>query len=584
MANYSPVESNTHTQPAGMTNGSGRVDSNGHAPNAQPQPMQGHGGASQAMDNGVDGLVHILGRQWHVMVLTTIAALMLAVLYLLVTKPVYTSVSRLRVAPLDPSSISTSTATNGNNAQADSDFLETECVVIKSNAVLALAMDKIRQTRTLAGMQHPMDYVKDHLGADLAKKGQAIEVSFDSKIPDDARLIVDSVVSAYKEYESNFWKTRADDFLKTLHSGSAAQEQELKDYQAKMTAIANANGFTPGSDPDKTPQHEVVESLREAQEKARLETLRAHNAYEQAAKSIIGIPAQVKAVDEAEQRARYSGNPEDQLKRYQDELGLEQAKLVDDSRQFGPHHPTIVTDQVRVDQMVVATVVAARQWEQSAESGQEAIEKALSDAEKHELEMADSQKEYAELKANVDRIKKMGDDVDNRISSIDLTKGAGAMNIAVLDPAEITGEPKPGKSKTLLIGLALGMILGLGFACVRDWTDDRMRSSQAIRATIVRRCWVEFPPLPPPTLLPIADKSCITIRSARLQSRFALSARPFSTAFPLAQKRCWSPHQFRAMVNQPLSATWVSPWPRQTTEFSLSMPISAPPCSIACSA
>lgn len=171
MANYPSVDPDAHTKPAIAANGTGRVDPNGHPQPFTPQPLPAQHAPSSANDNSVDGLVHILDRQWHVMVLTVIASSMLAVLYLMVTKPVYTGVSRLRVAPLDPSSISSSTTSNNTtSSEANADFLETECLVIKSNAVLALAMDKIRQTHTLAGMQHPMDYVKDHLGADLLEK------------------------------------------------------------------------------------------------------------------------------------------------------------------------------------------------------------------------------------------------------------------------------------------------------------------------------------------------------------------------------------------------------------------------------
>jgi len=83
----------------------------------------------------------------------------------------------------------------------------------------------------------------------------------------------------------------------------------------------------------------------------------------------------------------------------------------------------------------------------------------------------------------VDHLKKGEEEVDNRIAQIDLTKGAGALNISVLNPAEITADPEPTMPKTLGIGLVLGMIVGLGLACMRDWSDDRMRSPQAIRTS-----------------------------------------------------------------------------------------------------
>ena len=439
----------------------------------------GHMGSSSRSEHEPDGLMHILGRQWHVVVLCTIAAVMLSVLYLMIAKPTYTSVSTLRVKPLDPQSLA---STSTDAALADSDFLDTECVVIKSNAVLALAMDRIKDTRTLRGISHPLDYVKSRIDADLAKKGQAIEVSFDSHYPDDANLIVDSVVDAYKEYEAQSWKSRANDVLDTLRNGSKGAEQDLLDKQMKLHEIETKTGFVPDIDPSKNPQHQEVLSLRDAREKAQLEVMQAHNAYEQAAKATIGDPAKLDAVKDAMGKARYSSDPQSLLKRYQDELGVEQAKLIDDSRQYMPNHPLIIQDQARVDQLIVATVVAAKQWELAAQAQLDSYDQSLATAQAAEVASSETQRQYMQLQLEIEQLKKGTEDVDNKISQINLTQGAGALNISVLNPAEITTDPKPTKPRTLGAGLLIGLIGGLGLACLRDWTDDRMRSAQAIRA------------------------------------------------------------------------------------------------------
>jgi capsular exopolysaccharide synthesis family protein len=487
MADYTPGDSNLNPQSgpkSGLANGNfgrggGNGGANGGAGGSGGMVAPGHLGSSGRSEHEPEGLMHILGRQWHVVVLCTIASIMLSVLYLMLAKPVYTSVSTLRVKPLDPQSIA-STATDA--ALADSDFLDTECVVIKSNAVLALAMDKIKDTRTLKGMSHPLDYVKGRIDADLAKKGQAIEVSFESHYPEDANQIVDAVVDAYKEYEAQSWKSRANDVLDTLRNGSKGAEQDLLDKQMKLHEIEQKTGFVPDIDPSKNPQHQHVLNLREAQEKAQLEVMQAHNAYEQAAKATIGDPAKLDAVRDAEQRAAPSSDPQSLLKRYQDELGIEEAKLGDDSRNYGPSHPVIMTDQARVDQMIVLTVVAAKAWQDSAKAQLDSINQSLADAQAAELASSEMQRQYMQLQLEIEELKKGTEEVDNKISQINLVQGAGALNISVLNPAEITGDPKPTKPRTLGAGLLIGLIGGLGLACLRDWTDDRMRSAQAIRS------------------------------------------------------------------------------------------------------
>jgi succinoglycan biosynthesis transport protein ExoP len=488
MAEYNPGDFNNDHGSARPTNGNA---ANGSAPinyagvprnPAGPGSMMHTAAAAHGIEGSVDGLVHILRRQWYVVALTCIAVLMVAVLYLLVTPKTYTAISQLKVAPLNPASVASSNT--GTDLQADNDFLETECITINSDSVVALAIDKIRDTRTLKGVSHPMEYVRARLNAEPSKKGRAIDVSFDSHYPDDARLIVNSVVDAYKDYESQAWKSRADEFLETLRSGSKGQEDQLVKTEQEQHDLASKYGFRPDMDPDKTPQHDTVLNLREAKDKASLETIRAHTAYREASNGIIGKPDLVRRVDEEEQRGSYAVNPEDQLKKFQDELAIEQAKLVDDSRLYLPNHPTIKTDEDRVAAMIVKSVVAAKQWEESAENQEQALDAELKTATQAEFDIADAQKKYIQLREDAERLRKLSADVDTRAHEIDLSKGAGALNIEVLNPAEIPGEPKPAKVKTLAIGMVVGLIAGLGFACVRDWTDDRMRTPQAIRSTV----------------------------------------------------------------------------------------------------
>jgi capsular exopolysaccharide synthesis family protein len=426
-------------------------------------------------------LGHILARQWHVVVLSTIAALMLAVIYLMIARPTYTSVSTLVATPFDPASI---TSNNPSLMQADSDFQETQCVIIKSDAVIALAMDKIRDCRTLKGVAHPLDYVAAGIDAEPARVGRAIDVSFESHYPEDANLIVDSVVDAYRQYESQTWKNRADEFVSQLTKGNEKQEQELVHVQQRIHDMAMQYDFPLDGDPEKSPQHAEVMSLRDERQKDKLETLRAQSAYQQASRAIVGDPDLNNDVAEAEKHPTYSVDPEADLKKFQDELALEQAKLQDDSRSYLPNHPVMVTDRARVNAMIVSTVVAAKQWEEIAQAREEAVEKSLAAAEKSEQDIADAQRQYIQLRADSDRLRKASDEVNDRVHQLDVMGGEGAVYIAVLNPGKVLNKPKPDSVRTLMIGFVLGVIGGLALACVRDWTDDRMRTPQAVRSTI----------------------------------------------------------------------------------------------------
>ena len=109
------------------------------------------------------------------------------------------------------------------------------------------------------------------------------------------------------------------------------------------------------------------------------------------------------------------------------------------------------------------------------------IQSSLAKAEKDELEITSSQNEYALLKGDLEHLKKNTDQLEDRQSDISKVERVGALGIEVLDTAALYGKPKPEKIRTMLIGMVLGVMGGLGLAFVRDWSDDRMRTPHAVR-------------------------------------------------------------------------------------------------------
>ncbi len=437
------------------------------------------GGHGRDGEDGTDGLGQILARQWHVVLLTTLAMAMLCVLYALLAKPVYTSMSELQVAPVDPSIASSGSS---GNQQEDTDFLDTQCAVIKSNAVLALALDKIKATATLRNQPHPLDYVKAHMLADPAKQGKAIDVSFESTSVDDANLIVNSIVEAYTEYESKHWKKQAETIQQILQHGTDEQKTEMQGILNRMQDLRRQIGSVPDADPDKSPLHMEVANLEEEKRKAELEVIRAKSANQQASKAVFGHEKLVKQVDKVEADNLFtSTDPEAQLKGYQTSLDAAQRMLIAARARYGPNYPALETMETQVDDLVVDTVVAADQWVQKAEATYTALEDSLKVARKAEQDQVTLQSEYKQLALDLERLERNSSEVSDRIRKIDIGKSTGAIDIAVLDEAEIVGKPKPDKLKTTAIGVVLGIIGGLGLAFLRDWTDDRMRTPQAVR-------------------------------------------------------------------------------------------------------
>jgi succinoglycan biosynthesis transport protein ExoP len=442
-------------------------------------------GESSAISFSSEGFVQILGRQWHLVAATVGVVMALSILYLMFATTEYTSTSKLRVEPLGQQIMNS----NGGGESAregdiSADFLATECDVITSNPVLALALERIGKTKTLASVKYPMAYLKKNLSAEVAKKGQTIDLYFDSHYPDDAVLIVASVVDAYQTFESNNWRSKVRESLDLLQNGKESQRKELKQKTQRMLELARQNGLALDSDPDKNPSRERVRQLAEETTKAHLETVNAKAAYDEAIKSISDDPVKMQKVADAQKKTSYAGGSEKQLDLVQSELFQWQARLADAQRQYMPNHPIIKTIQGRIDQMSVTCIVAAQQWWDSAQTREDGLTKTLGEAQADSVEQETRAVEYSQLAADVTSLKKMDDLVAGKVNDLDLVRGAGATNITVLNPAEIDGSPKPHKGRTLAVSLVLGLIGGLGLACARDWMDDRLRTSDEIKAAL----------------------------------------------------------------------------------------------------
>ncbi len=485
--------------PAGMPPTGGR-------PGVAPTP--GHGPSSAADHHhhaAADGLIHILTRQWPVLVTVTAVMLLLAVAYLLVAPKTYSASAKLRVSPMDPKSM---VGAGGANGDVPEDYLDTECVVIKSEAVLALALDKVARTRTLMASARPLEVMQSGVDATVAKKGKAIEVSFESRYPRDAEQIVGAVVEAYTKYNADYWNHLADSFRSGLETGSTTQQEKLREDMDRMRLIQQTSGSAMDADANNSPTHQAVLSLRDAKNKADQDAIAARTTYQEAVQSIIGDPAKVAAVDQAIKSSPFVASPETQLKTAQAELQVQQARLTDALNQYMPGHPVVQTIRNRITQLTIDSVVAAKQWQSIAELHQQALARSLADAQRVELEAVQNQVDYARLKSEVDRINAEENAVDTRIHSLDASKSAGAVNISILDRPHVDWvNVRPGKTKTLAVATLVGLLLGAGLGCLRDWSDDRFRNLPAVRAAAGAPVLGAIPSIPSSTAATAADRA-----------------------------------------------------------------------------
>ena len=479
-------------------------------PGAAPGPARpGHPATPGPVEHPVaEGLAHILGRQWPVVATAALLALLLGIAYLLVAPKTYTASATLRVAPMDAQAMTGGPGGGSSDAAADEDYLETECVVIKSDAVLALALDKVADTRALRPGGHPLDTLRDGIDATVAKKGkQVLEVSFAARSPREAERIVGAVVDAYRTYNANYVATKADAILQALKTGSSTDQAHLQELRDRMQAIQQATGQAMDGDPANSPAHQTVVSLRKAKFDADQEAVVARSTYQGFAQRTIGDPVKVAAVNRAMGNAGYVPDPQDNLKKVQAELQRQETQLSDVRAQYLPGSVIVRTIQSRIDQLTVDAIVAAKQWQDVSEAHQHDVARSLADAQQTEIEAEVNEAEYRRLQADSKRIQAEQDAVAGQANRYELSKGVGAVNISVLDdPHADMAHPKPSRTKTLALAGLLGLIGGAAAGCLRDWADDRFRNLPAIKLAAGAPVLGAIPNIPTTVAASAADR------------------------------------------------------------------------------
>ncbi len=514
MADQNPAENVVPQTPVVMPAGVGPSAGNGAAngSHAGPAPAGPAGGPSRfahgpahAEHPVADGLVHILARQWPVLLTSTILALLLGVAYLFVAPKIYTASAKLRISPMDASSLS---GTGASAAADNEDYLDTESVVIKSDAVLALALANVGDARTLRTAARPLDALRAGVDAVADKKAKAVmEVTFESRSPREAERIVGAVVDAYLAYNTKFWAGKADSYLDALRLGNLTEQKQLKEELDRMQLLQQTNGQAMDADSNNSPAHLAVVSLRKLKWEADQDAIGARTNYQETVQKIMGDPVRLAAAERAERSALYVADPETHLKTIQAALQVQQAQLTDDSNQYLPNHPILRMIRSRIDQLTVDAVVAAKQWQDAADNHQQQLARSLDDAQQVELAAQKNQAEYTRLERDVKRIQAEEDAVAGRANQFELSKGAGAVNISVLsDPRADLLNVRPSRTKTLAAAGLLGLLAGAAAGCLRDWSDDRFRNLPAIRLAAGAPVLGAIPSIPQTVAATAADR------------------------------------------------------------------------------
>lgn len=467
---------------------------NQHENNRTVEPNYSHVEMPPGAGLMSDSLMQIIWRSRWIVLLTTVAALGAAFVYITKATPVYTSTSRIYVEQSGPKIL---TEAEGIMTQSKN-YLYTQAELLRSTPILSSALEKagVKQMKIFYSVDNPIAYLKKKgLDISVGKKDDIINISSDSPSPVEAAQLVNAVVDSYITDHADRKRDTAGDVLKILQKGKIERDKELIQKLKAMMDFKKENVALAFESRQGNIVIERLARLSSVLTEAQLATIESKFTYE-STKEMVSEPAKLKQFMEA-QRAKgiyiATGSEKVALKSKLNQLEL---RLADRLRQVKSGHPAVTALEIEIAhikaqiaeldaEFAKAQLAVAEQQYLAAKEKENQIAKYYEDQRQQAIDLNEQLAEYTILQSDWEQTKKLCDILDDRIKEINVTEDVGALNISILEVARPADKPsKPQKARYMSIALALGLMLGGGLALLRDWMDQKLHSAEEISAIL----------------------------------------------------------------------------------------------------
>jgi len=293
-----------------------------------------------------ENLIQVIWRSRWIVLLSTVFALILAVIYITKATPIYTSTSRIYVEQSGPRIL---TQEEGVMTQSRN-YLYTQAELLKSTPILSAVLDTpgIRQMQTFTRVDNPVGYLKKTLEVDVGRKDDIISLSFNSPYPTEAAQMVNAIVDSFITYHSTRKRSTSAEVLKILQSEKNKRSKELAEKLKAMMDFRQENEALAYESRQGNIVIDRLERLSMVLTEAQLTTIESKSVYE-STKEMVNDPTKLMQFIEA-QRATTTympvSNQRAELKSRLDQLEL---SLKNRMRQVAPNHPVIAAFRIDID-------------------------------------------------------------------------------------------------------------------------------------------------------------------------------------------------------------------------------------------
>lgn len=446
-------------------------------------------------------------NEWRWMIAgASVLGLALGLTAALLTTPLYRAWVTMEVNPLTIEVTEEQGRQRQQQAEASWDFIATQIGLLSSRTLAERVAQELNlvSSPAVAGsgdatsrLRSATNIVSNGLSVEVPEEGRLIRFSYTSADPGAAAQIANGIADGFinsnlqRRYEASNYARRF------LERQIAKSRRDLETSERQLVAYAQAEGIISlggGGEKGGSP-NEGGQSLQSASLSALNDALAAATTKRVAA--------------EGAYRAALSSGPTTEVN--QGTQGLRQARAAVEAEYqekrtlLKPDHPDMLSLRSRIDELdrqiarETAQVSGGRsnslaQEYRGALAAERSLQSRVAALKGSVLDLRGRSVRYSILQREVDTNRGLYDALLQRYKEIGVAGGIGTAPVSIVDRAEVPQTPfKPNLPYNVFVGLAIGLMAGVGAAIGLELLNDTIKTRDDVRRKLQLACLGAIP-------------------------------------------------------------------------------------------
>lgn len=315
--------------------------------------------------------------------------------------------------------------------------------------------------------------LKNTLNVSALKDTRVIEISLDHTDPQLAAAVVNAVAKNFIERSFERKTERFTDTSEWLKSSTAELKAQVQKAEQSLADYTRQNGiFT--TEGKESLTSEKLSELHTQVMKAETDRLLKQSLYEEVRQ---GRVAQLP-----------DAFSDPKTTKLQEEIGKLEVQSSEMSVKFGPDNPRVAEVQQKLETLRSQVKDTRGTLSEKLRADYErairdelSLKNALAKAKAEAVQQNQNTIQFDILKKELDTAKELYTDFLQKTNQANLAKAEQSNNLRFIEPAEVPTSPEgPQRLRTILLGLLVSLVLGMGLAFFLEYMDNTIKSVEDV--------------------------------------------------------------------------------------------------------